>query len=241
MRKTFLFLLALMLMAGGATAGRTYVLVAGVSNYQNDAADLSTTTSGVKRIAQVMQKHSQDVSLITSRYATREKLLSKLQEIAKAASADDRIIFYFCGHGDVGGILAYDMSLVHYAEIIDILASSKAGTKMVFVDVCRSGSANSVGSNDIWREKLTDGNIMFMLSSRAEEFSSGDIILNAGWFTHAFLKGLEGRCDTNKDKGITVKELFTYVYNDVVSRSEQKQHPQLIATKEMQNAVVVTW
>ncbi len=241
MKKTFLFLMALLMMAGSAMAGRTYVLVVGVSNYQNDAADLPTTTSGVKRIAEVMQQHSKDVSLITSRYATREKLLSKLLEIAKAASTDDRIMFYFCGHGDVGGILAYDMALVHYAEIIDILATSKAGVKMVFIDACRAGSATSVGNNEIWREKLADSDIIFMLASRSEEFSTGDMLLNAGWFTHAFLKGIEGRCDADSNKSITVRELFTYIYNDVVSRSEKKQHPQLIATKKHQNDVVVTW
>ena len=241
MKKTLLFLFALLLISGSAMAGRTYVLVVGVSNYQNDDADLPTTTNDAKRIAEVMQKHSEDVSLITSRYATREKLLSKLNEIAKAASANDRIMFYFSGHGSTGGIIAYNMQMVKYTEIIDILAESKASVKMVFVDACKSGSATTVGEKDSWREKLAGGNIIFMLASRADELSVADNFLTAGWFSHGFLKAISGLADANTDKSITVKELFTYVYNDVVSRSDNKQHPQLIATKEHQNDIVVTW
>lgn len=241
MKRTILFLFALLLMAGSAMAGRTYVLVAGVSNYQNSQADLPTTTNDAKRIAKVMQKHSQDVSLITSRYATRDKLLSKLREIANAAGSDDRIMFFFSGHGDKGFILTYDMQPLHYTDIVDILAASKASVKMVFIDACMSGSAQNVASSDSWREKLVSGNIVFMLASRAEEISIADNFLVAGWFSHAFLKGIQGNADADKNRSITVKELFTYVYNDVVNRSEKRQHPQLIATKEHQNDVVVAW
>ena len=88
---------ALLLMAGYATAGRTFVLVAGVSNYQNSSADLPTTTNDAKRVAKVWQKHSKDVSLITSRYATHEKLLSKL--ILASSSPGDTVFDPFLGSG----------------------------------------------------------------------------------------------------------------------------------------------
>lgn len=241
MKHKLLLMLALLLMAGSAMAGRTYVLVAAVSNYQNSEADLPTTTNDAKRVAKVWQRHSKDVSLITSKYATQEKLLSKLREIALAAKSDDRIVFYFSGHGSDGYIIAYDMKPVFYADIIDILASSKASSKMVFVDACKAGSATNLGQNERWREKLANDNIIFMLASRGEELSVADNLLTAGWFSHAYMKGIQGRADANKDQSITVMELFTYIYNDVTSRSKNAQHPQLIATKEHQNDVVLTW
>lgn len=241
MKQRIFILMALLLMTGGAMAGRTYVLVAGISNYQNDAADLPTTTNDAKRIAQIWQQHSKDVSLVTSRYATREKLLSKLSELAVAATSDDRIVFYFSGHGTDGGIVAYDMAVVYYAEIIDILAPSKAGAKMVFVDACKAGGATVVGTNGKWREKIVSGNIVFVLASRADELSTADSFLRAGWFSHAFLKGIGGMADANSDHSITVMELFTYIYNDVTNRSKNAQHPQLIATKEHRNDVLLTW
>ena len=242
MKRRLVLLFALLLMAGSAMAGRTYVLVAGVSNYQNSDADLPTTTNDAKRIAKVMQKHSEDVSLITSGYATREKLMSKLREIASAAGSSDRIMFYFSGHGGDGYILTYDMEPLYYTEMIDILSSSRAGVKMVFIDACHAGSAITTASgSDRWREKLVSGNIVFMLASRDEEVSVADNVLVAGWFSHAFLKAISGKADANSDRSITVMELFTYVYNDVVNRSKNRQHPQLIATKEHQGDTVVTW
>lgn len=240
--KRKLFLLAVLLMfVCSAMAGRTYVLVAGVSSYSDTSANLPTTTNDAKRIAELMRKHSDDVSLITSRYATKEKLLAKLREISTAANSDDRIVFYFSGHGNKGCILPYDLKPLYYTEIIDILAASKASVKMVFVDACMSGSATKVGETGNWKEKLTSGNIVFMTASRAEEISVADNILTAGWFTHAFLKGAKGLADADKDRKITVLELFTYIYNDVVNRSEKKQHPQLIATKKHQKDVVLSW
>lgn len=241
MKRTLLLFVALLLMAGNVMAGRTYVLVTAVSNYQNSEADLPTTTNDAKRVAKLWQQHSKDVSLITSRYATREKLLSKLQEIASAAGSDDRIVFFFSGHGADGCIIAYDMEKIYYSEIIDILAASKAGSKQVFVDACKAGSATALGQNDRWREKLVDGKIVFMLASRGEELSVADNFLTAGWFSHAYLKGIKGQADANNDRTITVMELFTYIYNDVTSRSKNAQHPQLIATKEHQNDIVLMW
>lgn len=241
MKRKLLFLAALLIFACSAIAGRTYVLVAGVSSYSDTSANLPTTTNDAKRVAELMRKHSGDVSLITSRYATREKLLSKLREIASAANSDDRIMFYFSGHGDKGCIIPFDIKPLFYTEIIDVLASSKAGVKMVFIDACKSGSATKVGETESWKEKLSSGNIVFMTASRAEEISVADNILTAGWFSHAFLKGAKGLADANKDRKITVMELFTYIYNDVVSRSEKKQHPQLIAAKKHQNDVILSW
>lgn len=241
MKRRFLFLIAMLLVMSSAMAGRTYVLVVGVSNYQNDNADLPTTTNDAKRIAKLWKKHSSDVSLITSRYATNSKLRSKLKEIASAAQADDRIIFYFSGHGSSGCIIPYDMTPLYYTDIIDILSPSNAGVKMVFVDACMSGSATTLSRDDSWREKVASGNIVFMLASRAEEVSVADNFLVAGWFSHAYLKGIEGRADADNNKSITVKELFTYIYNDVVKRSEKKQHPQLVATKKHQEDVILSW
>lgn len=239
--KRLTLILALLLMAGSATAGRNYVLVAAVSNYMDSSSDLPTTTNDAKRVAEVMQRHTKDVSLITSKYATREKLLTKLRELAQVATEADRITFYFSGHGSSGCIIPHDMTPVFYTEIIDILASSKAGEKMVFIDACKAGSATQTGADNRWREKLTTGNIVFMLASRGEELSVADNILRAGWFSHAFLKGIQGRADANSDRSITVMELFTYIYNDVVKRSQNAQHPQLIATKEHKNDVIVAW
>lgn len=83
-----------------------------------------------------------------------------------------------------------------------------------------------------------------MMSSRADEYSIEHPWVGHGFFTQALLKGLRGKADANKDKKITVRELFNYVYNDVqhsTANMEASQHPQLIGVKEVADAVVVDW
>lgn len=79
------------------------------------------------------------------------------------------------------------------------------------------------------------------MSCRADEYSVESTILGAGFFTQALLKGLQGKSDKDGNKEITVLELFKYVYGDVLKRSKEKQHPQLIAPKEMYDVVVAKW
>lgn len=240
MKRTVILFVAMLLMAGNAMAGRTYVLIAGVSNYSDTSANLSTTTSVCKDLQRVMEQHSNDVSLLTSRYANHDKIMEMLNRIAQAANADDRIIFFFSGHGSEGCLVPYDLKPLYYTEVIDALSQSKAREKMVFVEACMSGSAIENVPQD-WREKLAQSGTVFILSSRADEYSYGQELLKAGWFSHAFMKAIRGMADKDADRNITVMELFTYVYNDVVNRSKNTQHPQLIATKEHRNDVVVAW
>ena len=68
--------------------------------------------------------------------------------------------------------------------------------------------------------------------------------------TQALLKGMQGKADFDKNKQITVIELFKYIYQDVTSRADDvdrlsgdtdKQHPQLITSKRCHSMVVTTW
>jgi uncharacterized caspase-like protein len=79
------------------------------------------------------------------------------------------------------------------------------------------------------------------VSCRSDEYSSESRILGAGYFTQALLKGLRGMADTDNNKQITVIELFKYIYGDVLTHSQQKQHPQLIAPKSLYDVVISKW
>ena len=82
------------------------------------------------------------------------------------------------------------------------------------------------------------------MSSRADEYSIEHPWVGHGFFTQALLMGLRGKADANKDKRITVRELFNYVYNNVqhtTANMKASQHPQLIGVKEIAEAVVVDW
>ena len=243
MKRYFLLLIAAFLLAITANA-RTYALVVGISNYHDGINDVQWTTASAKKFASMLKAHTKDVSILTSKYATGSNILSKLGAIAKSAGADDRIIFFYSGHGETGG-LATPSGILPYDQIIKVLASSKAKYKFCFIEACHSGSvAASAPNSPGWHSAAKKNNIVFFTGCRPEESSMVSATIGSGLFSQALIKGLRGKADYNRDKGITVLELFKYTFNDVVQRAKAinaEQHPQLIGPKALQDVVILKW
>lgn len=241
--KKILFLLLLGQMLTVCAAGKTYVLAVGVSRYESSANDLHQTAKDAKAFRKLMLTQTENVSILTSRYATCGAIRENLKRISRLAQSGDRIVFFFSGHGSRNVICAYDGD-VEYAEMQRILSTSKASEKICFVDACFAGSVSSgyeKGGTD-WLSKAPHyEDQVWMVSCSSRETSSENGVIGAGVFTQALLKALYGKSDVDKNKEITVGETFTYVYKDVVRRSKEKQHPQLVSTDKMKQVVVIKW
>lgn len=230
---------ALIALAALTAQARTFVLCAGVSNYNGAASNLSQTSKDAKRFKELMLTQTNDITLLTSRYATRANILEKLRAICNRAQNGDRIIFFFSGHGSPGAMCAYDGHL-SYSDVANLFAGSDASEKYAFVDVCFAGTAmNDVGTGQNGLA-ASDGQV-FMLSSSASETSSEDPYMGAGMFTQALLKGLRGKADSNENRQVTVQELHNYIYNEVVQKTDNRQHPVLIAPQNMKQLVITKW
>lgn len=244
MNKFLSFLLVLALTLCSANAQRTYVLVTGVSRYQNQDNNLQQATKDAKAFKAVMEQHTKDVTILTSMYANHSNILAKLRAICNRATSQDRIVFYFSGHGFPGGIVAYDKA-IYYQEITQLLASSAAKDKIVYVDACHAGSVankNATGSYDVVKSAAINSNMIFFMSCRGDEYSRESAWIGKGYFTKSLLKGLRGKADVDGDKAITVIELFNYIYKDVLNSTQDRpQHPQLIAPKSCHNHVLLQW
>lgn len=222
---------------------RTFVLSMGVSRYQDSSNNLSQTTKDAKQFKDLIANHTKDITILTSKYANKDNVLEKLRALSNRAQKGDKIIIFFSGHGYPGGIVGYDKPIT-YQEINDILSKSEASAKICFIDACHSGSVTDVRDSSKSYKAPSTGNIIYMMSSRADEYSMEHPWVGHGFFTQALLKGLRGKADANNDKKITVNELFNYVYNDVqhtTANMTDSQHPQLIGSKAMADAVVVDW
>lgn len=215
-------------------AQHTFVLAVGVSRYQNQANNLNQTTKDAKSFAELMKVHTSNVSIITSRNANKSNILSKLRKICNTATQNDRVIFYFSGHGYNGGICTYD-DFISYGDIVSIFNNCRAKIILTIIDACHAGSVATTNQN----LKLKN-NMAFLMSSRPNEYSAEVISLGAGIFTNGVLKGLRGKADKNKNKGITIYELYEYVHKDVINHNPE-QHPQLIAPKNTYNIQILKW
>ncbi|MDE7413641.1 MAG: caspase family protein [Muribaculaceae bacterium] len=233
------FLLAILMVTG--MSARTFVLVTGISNYNDPNNNLEQPTKDAKRFKEVMESQTKDITILTSSNVTKANVLEKLSAICNRAQKEDQVVFFYAGHGMKGGLYAYDQP-IPYSDIVRMLSKSKAGSKLAFIDACHAGTVVNPLNNTDWSSTVTgSGDIAFFVGCRPEEGSLENPFIGAGLFTQALIKGMRGKSDKNADKRITVEELFRYAYNDVLVHSGKKQHPQLIAPKNMYNVVVTKW
>lgn len=245
MKRLSLIIIMLLAIVISISAQRTFVLLTGVSNYGDDKINLHNTTKDVKELRQMFKRQNATVTVLTSKYANKANITEKLRTLAGTAGKEDKIIFYFSGHGQAGGFIPYGKTLFTYTELIRILAEAKTDKVFCFMDACMSGSvAQPDDSGYSWGQTPAGRKLTFCMSSRADELSMENSWLGNGYFTQAMVKGLRGKADANGDRSITMAELYAYVYNDVTKRTkndERKQHPQLIGPKSNFGVVLTRW
>ena len=232
MRNLLLFIL-LALSSLSATGRTIYVLSVGISDYRY-ISDLQKTENDAREFSELYMTHTKNVTTLLGSQATRENILSSLRSCFAKAGADDIVVFFFSGHGDKGGLCAYDTkgrsTLVRYAEVQKAIGSCKAANKQLFIDACYSGGLRdgkkTARQATTARPPLSDTQgIMLFLSSRTEETSQENRWADNGFFTQYLIKGLKGAADTDSDRIITAKEIFTYVSAKVSERTRKKQNP----------------
>ncbi len=266
MKKVFILSLLAICLATQVMAQKTYVLLTAVSKYSNtedftpDQNDLRNSTTDAKELKKVFDKQKNTtVALLTGDNANKENIVQKITAILELAKPEDKIIFYFSGHGvtegTYDGVVAEKPSIViKNGEKIDFLSYddlyflfSKAKTKnvVVLIDACLSGNVKF--AYDRMRE-APGVKPLFITSSRADETSLDNRFLGNGLFTKSLLKALRGKADADHNKQLTVEEVFKYTYNDVVKhmsmRSEflgKEQHPMLIGPGSLHKLVLTKW
>ena len=247
MRNLLLFIL-LALSSLSATGRTIYVLSVGISDYRY-ISDLQKTENDAREFSELYMTHTKNVTTLLGSQATRENILSSLRSCFAKAGADDIVVFFFSGHGDKGGLCAYDTKgrsrLVTYAEVQKAIGSCKAANKQLFIDACYSGGLRdgkkTARPATTARPPLSDTQgIMLFLSSRTGETSQENRWADNGFFTQYLIKGLKGAADTDSDRIITAKEIFTYVSAKVSERTRKKQNP-VMWGKFNDNMHILNW
>ena len=206
----------------GAGAQNIYLVSAGVSDYPGRGNDLLRPADDAKAVHRLFKKNSKATSvLLTDENANKGRILASARNLFSKAGEDDIVVFFFSGHGLPGGFVAYD-EMIGYPEIRRVFAACKAKNKMIFADACFSGDlreGNGTAQND------PGSNVMLFLSSRSNEYSIERRDMRNGIFAACLVRALKGGADTNRDRIITAKELFSAVSAGVKDLSRNRQHP----------------
>lgn len=225
-----------------AQKGDTYVVVAGVADYQS-ISDLMLPEKDAIAIAELYKLKTQNVILLTGPNATKARILKSLRDQFSRAKEEDLIVFSFSGHGYRGGICPFDFtgiegSGVSYQEIRSILKQSRAKRKVIFADACFSGGLRSNTTSH--KQQNQDAEVLLFLSSRGGETSLESPAMENGYFTTYLLNGLCGDADLDYNRLITARELFLYVSHQVRYMSNERQHP-VMWGKFDDNYILMDW
>jgi serine/threonine protein phosphatase PrpC len=210
-----------------AQNGSTYAIVVGIADYKITdyrTGDLKFADKDALRFADFLKSPAggnvpnQNIKVLTNKVATQKAILNALK-LFEQATDQDRVIFYFSGHGLNGGFIPYDVkkndpaSVLTHRDVKNRFKSSAASTKLCIADACLSGSMTIQQAWNIPESKTLPKNadVVLMLSSRSTQSSVESGVARGGLFTFFLLNGLRGKADANHDKTVTIKELFRYV------------------------------
>ena len=259
--KRIIFALCLLVFASvtlSAQKTKTYALLLAVQDYPENP--LSNTARDVMEFGRILKNAKVETSMITGTNVNRrnvEATIDKLIRISEVKPYQYNFILFFSGHGG-DGIMAFYDGVYRYSTLFEKLAKLKARNVFVFVDDCHSGSALADMLNQ--PSGKVNPRMTFFASCKKEESSIDGRLLAHGLFTQALVKGIRGYSDKNDDRGITVRELFKYIHDDVVIRCEKfnelpveqrtasdgtvvtyNMHPQLFGPDNLHNEVVLKW
>lgn len=176
--------------------------------------------------------NEKNIRLLIDADATRENIIDSMSKLFLNANQNDRIIFYFSGHGLKDSFLPHDSNgkenRLFHQDIIRIIRKSKANSKLVLGDACHSGGilSENFNINEQYSNFYnSENNVTLIMSSKINEVSFDNEGLRSGVFSKYLIKGLKGEADHDNNRVITIKELYEYVLGKVRAFTNNKQSP----------------
>jgi len=206
---------------------KIWSVIVGVSTYEHMPALRFTDDDAYRFYAFLRSPEGgalpdNQIKILVDEDATRSNIIGALKSTFLKADENDVIFFYYSGHGLAGSLIpvdydGYNNQLMN-SEITQIFNQSNAKHKVIFSDACYSGSLLAMKSplNQMMRKyyqsfEQTEGGLAFLTSSKSEEVSLEDSGLRQGVYTHFLIRGLQGEADKDRNKIVTISELFNFV------------------------------
>jgi hypothetical protein len=250
--------------------GFAHVLAVGVSEYKpssnfgklRQCVHDAMAVAGCFRNKPELHSSADKVHELTSAGAdrpSRGNIIDQVQALATRASADDRIVFYFSGHGHRIKEQLYLVpedawvdddpdALISLEAVYKRLLASQAKLKIIILDACNTGPNLSELKHPAaqWSEKFlgeyirkTQG-IVTLASSLADQPSSTKSPHpNLSLFTNFIVNALNGETEALDNGLLTIETLFAYVSAYVQRVSNSHHRPQQPAISMSSSGLIV--
>lgn len=165
-----------------------------------------------------------------------DKALQEITETIKNSSSNSKrseFIFYYSGHSDENSLLLGDTKY-DYSTLKEAITEVPSDIHVVILDSCYSGNFIRTKGGQKRKAFLVDDSTVvtghaYLSSSSDNESSQESDEIESSFFTNAMITGLRGAADTSGDNKVTLNELYSYAFNDTLSKTESSkagpQHP----------------
>lgn len=219
-------------------AQTTYAVIVGVDVYRLEPArnNLRFSDDDARNFYQFLRSPvggsvpGTNLLLLTGSRATHSNIVRALSLFA-CARPEDRVIFYFSGHGTPGAFVPHDFDpqtdrILTHQTVKAAFRASRARTKFCLADACFSGSIRTKPTQPTSAPGLDNApNVVVFMASRPHELSVEMPRLGQGVFTHFLIKGLQGYADTDQDRQVSIYELYAYTRQGVGRLTGGRQTP----------------
>ncbi|GAA5031650.1 hypothetical protein GCM10011506_20280 [Marivirga lumbricoides] len=248
---------------------RTVAIIIGIENYlpKNKISPVKYANADVSIFRQTlidkMNVDERDIHVFQNEEALKSSLEYDLKGLFYYLTEEDRLIFYYVGHGFHNGITnflsTYDSHKHHISEtsvslnqiLLDPLRKSKCNTALIFIDACAQSFQDALERNHI--SDINEEEIQLLVSEfpyyatflscqPGQKSYSSDSLLN-GIFTYHLSKALNGNAaEALNGKYVTDRLLKEYLSKSVAeyvkSEQDKNQNPRAILDSSGENVIV---
>jgi len=226
--------------------GKSFAVVIGINRYEKWPS-LEFAVNDAKAITEKLKASGFDhITVILDNEATQRRILTELfHELPEKVGRNDRLFFYFAGHGQTedlpkggkrgyiipvdGDVSNYGATAISMDQIRSLSSRISAKHILYAMDSCYSGlGLNRSGGvspkiSDYLR-KISSMRVVQIITAggKGEQVQEKG---SHGLFTTYFLNALGGEADFNKDNVVTGTELGAYLRPAVSNASNQAQTP----------------
>lgn len=168
----------------------------------------------------------------------RSTLIAMNDRVRAAVSSPDTDVLYlvyYSGHADTNA-LHLGPTPLSLTEFEQLVRGSAASARLLIVDSCRSGALTRVKGGASappftikLDQRLAGQGMVTLTSSSGNEDAQESDELKGSFFTHAFVSGLLGTADADRDGAVSLEEAYRQAYESTLRATSRTwagaQHP----------------
>lgn len=190
-----------------------YLLSVGISKYSNPVDDVPGPATGATWLRNILQEQNRlaGSQLLVDEQATIHEIRQALKELQFKVRLPELLIVYLSAHGSRSAghwrLSTHDGKHLIDEEVVSALRPivDSGQRVLLVVESCYSGHIVQAAEDLLQNPK---GKFLLFTSSVSSQTS---VTSDCPYFTRAFLEGLSGCADANRDHQVTIAELRRYL------------------------------